>query len=83
MQRIMVDLPEPDGPQITMPFAAADVEVDVAQNVELAEPLVHADHLHGGLGPRVDGGGGRGRQQQSPWGHRFWPAASRRSIAIE
>ena len=45
MQRIMVDLPEPDGPQITMRSPRIDLEVDVAQHVEIAVPLVHADDL--------------------------------------
>jgi hypothetical protein len=33
MQRSSVDLPEPDGPQITMPFRRGDGQVDVAQHV--------------------------------------------------
>ena len=31
-------------------LTAADLQVDVAQDVELAVPLVHADHLDGGRG---------------------------------
>ena len=87
MQRIIVDLPEPDGPQMTMRSPRADMQVDVAQDVELAVPFVHADHLHGrlrlGVGHRgADGGlGGRGCCRHGA--HRFWPAASRRSTAIE
>ena len=46
MQRIMVDLPEPDGPQIDDALAAHHLEIDVAQHVEFAVPLVHADHFH-------------------------------------
>ena len=34
MQRIRVDLPEPDGPADDDPLAAADGQVDVAQDVE-------------------------------------------------
>ena len=34
MQRISVDLPEPDGPQITMRSPLGHREVDVAQHVE-------------------------------------------------
>ena len=42
MQRISVDLPEPDGPQMTIRSPVATDEVDVAQHVELAVPLVDA-----------------------------------------
>ena len=42
MQRISVDLPDPDGPQMTMRSPRATVEVDVPQHVEVvAIPLVH------------------------------------------
>ena len=44
MQRISVDLPEPDGPQMTIRSPLQTVEVDVLQHVELAVPLVHAAH---------------------------------------
>ena len=47
MQRIIVDLPEPDGPQMTMRSPRIDRQVDVAQHVELAVPFVHADDLDG------------------------------------
>ena len=40
MQRISVDLPEPDGPQMTMRSPARTDEVDVGQHLEVAEPLV-------------------------------------------
>jgi hypothetical protein len=71
-------------------LAARDLEVDVAQDVELAIPLVDADHL--------DRGGGierrrfqRRRARAGRFCHshvlvspqRFWPAASRFSTAIE
>ena len=61
MQRISVLLPEPDGPQITMRSPRGDGEVDVAQHVELAEPLVDAVELDDGalmlmaLAPSLDG----------------------------
>ena len=45
MQRIIVDLPEPDGPQMTMRSPFSTRQVDVLQHVELAVPLVHAAHL--------------------------------------
>ena len=45
MQRISVDLPEPDGPQITMRSPRHHRQVDVAQHVEVAVPFVHADQL--------------------------------------
>jgi hypothetical protein len=44
MQRMVVDLPEPDGPHSTI--ALAHVEVDVLEHVELAVPLVHAGHAN-------------------------------------
>jgi hypothetical protein len=40
MQRIMVDLPEPDGPQTTIALALPDGQADVLQDMELAEPFV-------------------------------------------
>ena len=56
MQRIIVDLPEPDGPQMTMRSPLLHPQVDVLEHVELAVPLVHAlqfDHgLAGGRGVR-------------------------------
>ena len=56
MQRIMVDLPEPDGPQITMRSPSRDGQVDVAQHMELAVPFVdlveQIDRRH----RRLDGG---------------------------
>jgi hypothetical protein len=52
MQRIIVDLPEPDGPADDDPLAAHDLEVDVAKHVEFAIPLVHADELDGDIGFR-------------------------------
>ena len=42
MQRISVDLPEPEGPQITMRSPRRDIEVDVAQHVKIAVPFVEA-----------------------------------------
>jgi len=45
MQRIRVDLPEPDGPQMTTLLAFLHVEVDVRQHVELSVPLVDALEL--------------------------------------
>ena len=44
-QRISVDLPEPDGPQTTTTSPGVHREVDLAQDVELAEPLVDAVEL--------------------------------------
>ena len=49
MQRISVDLPEPEGPADDDPLAPVDGEVDVAQHVEGAEPFVHAGDLDGDL----------------------------------
>ena len=40
MVRMNVDLPEPDGPGDDHDLAGLDVEVDAAQDVQLAEPLV-------------------------------------------
>ncbi len=45
MQRISVDLPEPGRAGDDDALALVDREVDVAQHVELAVPLVHADDL--------------------------------------
>ena len=45
MQRISVDLPEPEGPQMSDALAPVHRQVDVAQNVEGAEPFVHAGDL--------------------------------------
>ena len=42
MQRISVDLPEPDGPQMTMRSPGRDRQVDVGQHLEVAVPLVDA-----------------------------------------
>jgi hypothetical protein len=65
-------------------LAAADVQVDVAQDVELAVPLVHAEHLDGGLGVGIDrrarGLGSGCRRHRC---HRVWPVASRRSTMSE
>ena len=44
MQRIIVDLPEPDGPQTTMRSPCSTVEVDVVQHMELAVPFVDMPH---------------------------------------
>ena len=55
MQRISVDLPEPEGPQMTIFSPCATHEVDIAQHVELAEPLVHAGNLDGIRGRRAVG----------------------------
>ena len=55
MQRIIVDLPEPDGPQMTMRSPRIDLEIDVAQHVELAEPFVHADDFDGDASRRAGG----------------------------
>ncbi len=41
MQRIIVDLPEPDGPADDDALAALHRQVDVAQHVEIAVPFVH------------------------------------------
>ena len=40
MQRISVDLPEPDGPQMTIFSPRPTVEIDIAQHMEIAEPFV-------------------------------------------
>ncbi len=53
MQRIIVDLPEPDGPQMTMRSPRMTLQVDVVQHVKLAVPLVHADDLDGDVGFRM------------------------------
>ena len=50
MQRIMVDLPEPDGPQITIRSPRVTLQIDVAQHVEVAEPFVHADDFDRRIG---------------------------------
>jgi hypothetical protein len=57
-QRISVDLPEPDGPADDDALALHDLEVDVAQHVEIRVPLVHPDNLdrHLGLTDRHLGG---------------------------
>ena len=39
-QRSSVDLPEPEGPMITMHVALAHAQVHPPQHVEIAEPLV-------------------------------------------
>jgi hypothetical protein len=38
-QRISVDLPEPDGPQMDDAFALVDRQIDVLQRVELSIPF--------------------------------------------
>ena len=53
MQRIIVDLPEPEGPQTTMRSPRPTVEIDVAEHMKLAVPLVDADHLDGRFGPGI------------------------------
>ena len=58
MQRIMVDLPEPDGPHDDDALAAPHRQVDVAQHVELAVPFVHADDLDGERRSAAGVGGG-------------------------
>ena len=40
MVRMKVDLPDPDGPEDDHHLAGLDGQVDAAQNVQLAEPLV-------------------------------------------
>ena len=45
MQRISVDLPDPDGPQITIRSPRLHGHVDVAQHVEAAIPFVHLADL--------------------------------------
>ena len=45
MQRIMVDLPEPDGPQMTMRSRRITLRLMFAQHVEIPEPFVHVDDL--------------------------------------
>ena len=50
MQRMSVDLPDPDGPADHDPLAAADRQIDVAQHVELPVPLVDARELDDGIG---------------------------------
>ena len=55
MQRISVDLPEPEGPQMTMRSPRATVQVDVAQHVELSPyhllTLSKLTAAHGGALP--------------------------------
>ena len=54
MQRISVDLPEPDGPQMTMRSPRATAQVDVAQHVEVvAVPLVDLVEVDDGVGHGV------------------------------
>ena len=62
MQRIIVDLPEPDGPQTTTFWPLLDLQVDVPQDVELAVPLVDVAQLDAGsaVRSRVGGHGGSG-----------------------
>ncbi len=63
MQRIIVDLPEPDGPQITTLLLLRDRDRHVAQHVHRAVPLVHLvehDRRRSAVGLRrrgVDHGG--------------------------
>ena len=54
MQRIMVDLPEPDGPQTTTRSFSATVMRHVAQHVQRAEPLVDLVHHDDGRRLAVD-----------------------------
>lgn len=44
MQRIMVDLPEPDGPHTTMRSPGATSRLMLRSTVRLAVPLVHVLH---------------------------------------
>ena len=41
MQRIMVDLPEPEGPQTTTRSLSVDRQVNVLQRLEVPEELAH------------------------------------------
>ena len=51
MQRISVDLPEPEGPQMTIRSPCGDRQVDVAQHVEIvAVPLVDLVEADDGFG---------------------------------
>jgi hypothetical protein len=45
MQRIIVDLPEPEGPQTTTRSPFFTTRFDVVEHVELAEPFVDVAHL--------------------------------------
>ena len=97
MQRIIVDLPDPDGPQMTMRSPRIDLQIDVAQHMELAVPFVHADDVDGDIGVgdvhlggvdldlfRADGiFGGHDRSPCSLCSQRLWPVSSRRSMNIE
>ncbi len=52
MQRIMVDLPDPDGPRDHDTLAACHLEVDIAQHLRVAIPLADApqfDHRRRGI----------------------------------
>jgi hypothetical protein len=60
------------GPADHDALALGHAQVDVAQHVEIAEPLVHPDH--------VDGDVARKRGGLGCFAHRFSPAASRASI---
>ena len=69
-------------------LAAADRQVDVAQHVEIAVPLVHADHLDRHL--VLELGGFQAGGLEGSFGHRvvplvqrLWPVASLRSIHWE
>ena len=52
MQRSSVDLPPPDGPQMTMRSPRATVKIDVAQHMKIAVPFMQADDLDGQFGRR-------------------------------
>ena len=49
MQRIMVDFPDPDGPQTTTFSPCPTVEIDVVQHLHRAEPLVDVAELDAGI----------------------------------
>jgi len=71
MQRISVDLPDPEGPQMTMRLAAPDLEVDVAQYVETRRTICER---RASLPPA---------QSSNPLGANFGRAAERHSITLD
>jgi len=62
MQRSSVDLPPPEGPQITIRSLRLNLQAHVAQRVERAEPLVETHDLDRDLvmrGADIRGGAAR------------------------
>ena len=68
MQRIRVDLPEPDGPQMTIRSPRLTARLNVFQHVERAIPFVHLDNLDRDfVGDRgIDNAGGGSFSHDNP-----------------